>query len=150
MKYEFKIIGLDNFELHYKKNDEEKIIPFKRTVEMAKKLQSVEATARFNMMEYLNSIGKTKNDLIITKKKNGKTIIDETNYREFESKFIEEESLKIVNEIYELTLGMNLVEIVNELNFENQQEVFGFSQEMRKLLLNEKKDFPSDKKSKVE
>lgn len=143
MKYEFKTIGLDSFELHYTKDNKEKVVPFKRTVEMAKKLQSVEATARFNMMEYLNSIGKTKNDLVITKKENGKTIIDETNYREFENKFIEEESLKIVNEIYEMTLGMNLVEIVTELNFADEKEVFKFSQKMRELLLNEKKDFPS-------
>ena len=39
-KYEFKTISTDQFELHYDKQDgdfiEHKVIPFKRTVEMAK------------------------------------------------------------------------------------------------------------------
>ena len=37
-------------------------------IELAKRMQSLDATARFNMLSYLNSIGKTKNDLIVERK----------------------------------------------------------------------------------
>ena len=57
MKYEFKEISLDNYELHYiDKEGKEKVIPFKRTVELAKKLQSADADARFEMLEYLTKM----------------------------------------------------------------------------------------------
>ena len=39
MNYEFKEISLDNYELHYTNKDgEKKVIPFKRTVALAKKI----------------------------------------------------------------------------------------------------------------
>ena len=40
-KYEIKPIDTDNFELHYiNKDNQSVVIPFKRTVELAVKLQS--------------------------------------------------------------------------------------------------------------
>ena len=63
-KYEIKPIDTDTFELHYINRDNQSVvIPFKRTVELAIKLQSVDSNARFKMYEYLTSIGKSKKDL---------------------------------------------------------------------------------------
>ena len=49
-KYEFKTIGIDQFELHYEKDGKDVCRPFKRTIELAKRMQSLDATARFNML----------------------------------------------------------------------------------------------------
>lgn len=151
-KYEFKKTGTDQFELHYDKKTkngdvEHKIIPFKRTVEMAKKIQSLDATARFNMLNYLNSIGKTKNDLIVEHKTaDGKTEVDETNYREFEKSFLLDERFKLSNEVFEMTLGMGMLNILEEIGLYTDQEALMFSTKFRMILTGEtveKDEFPS-------
>lgn len=150
-KYEFKTISTDQFELHYDKQYgdlvEHKVIPFKRTVEMAKELQSLDATARFNMLNYLNSIGKTKKDLIVERKTaDGKIEIDETNYREFENSFLMEERFKLANDVYKMTLGMDLLTVLQEIGLDNEQEALMFSTKLRMILTGEdvdKQTFPS-------
>lgn len=150
-KYEFKTISTDQFELHYDKKDgdfiEHKVIPFKRTVEMAKKLQSLDATARFNMLTYLNSIGKTKKDLVVERKTaDGKIEIDETNYREFENSFLMEERFKLANDVYKMTLGMDLLTVLQEIGLDNEQGALMFSTKLRMILTGEdidKQTFPS-------
>ena len=150
MKYEFKTIGTDEFELHYDKKNadgssEHKVIPFKRTIEMAKKLQNITAEARFNMFNYLNSIGKTKNDLIIERKtSDGKIEVDESNYKEFESTFLMEEYTKIANEIFEMTLGMDLPTILQELNITDSQDSQMFSTKLRMILTGSNEKNPSN------
>lgn len=137
-KYEFKKISIDNFELHYEKNGKEVVIPFKRTIALAKKMQSLEATARFNMLSYLNSIEKTKKDLIIERKMpDGSTQIDESNYREFEENFLVQERYKLANEVFEDLLGKNLIEIVVEIGLNEEEEAFKFSSELREIITTE-------------
>lgn len=154
MNYEFKTIGTDEFELHYdKKNADGSIqhivIPFKRTIEMAKKLQNITAEARFNMFNYLNSIGKTKNDLIIERKTaDGKIEVDESNYKEFERTFLMEEYTKIANEIFEMTLGMDLPTILKEIGIEDGQSSMIFSTKLRMILTGSNDEqFPSGNKA---
>lgn len=137
-KYEFKTIGIDQFELHYEKDGKDVCIPFKRTIELAKRMQSLDATARFNMLSYLNSIGKTKNDLIVERKNaDGTTIVDESNYREFENAFLLEERYKLANDIYKIVLGKDLLEILQEIGFNEENEALLFSTKLRMILTGE-------------
>lgn len=146
MKYEFKEIGLDDYELHYTdKEGKEKVIPFKRTVKLAKELQSVEANAKMKLMEYLTQIGKTKNDFIIEREENGKIIRDETNYRELEKEYLDNQRLLSINEIYKQLFNMELAELIIDMNVsEKDGEKYNqFSLELGDIILNGKVKTPS-------
>jgi len=135
-KYEIKPIDTDTFELHYIKRDNQSVvIPFKRTVELAVKLQSVDSNARFKMYEYLTSIGKSKKDLIVERKNGDGTItVDETNYREFEANFLLQEQYKVATEIFKDLLGRTVEELVIDMNL-SSEESFLFSSKLREILL---------------
>ena len=146
MKYEFKEITLDTYELHYTNKDgKEKVIPFKRTVEIAQKLQSADADARLEMLEYLQSKGKTKEDLIIERHENGKTIRDETNYREFEASFIERKQIELAIELYKSLFGVELTDLYIDMGItdKDQDKIQEFSIELRNILINGKTKTPS-------
>ena len=144
-KYEIKPIDIDNFELHYiNKDNQSVVIPFKRTVELAVKLQSVESNARFKMYEYLTSIGKSKKDLIVERKNGDGTItVDETNYREFEANFLLQEQYKVATEIYKDLLGRTVEELVIDMNL-SSEDSYLFSSKLREILINgvSKDDIP--------
>ena len=149
MKYEFKETSLDNYELHYiDKNGKEKVIPFKRTVKLASRIQSAEADARFKMMEYLVSKGKTKDDYIIEKKVDGKIIRDESLYREFEASFIDNERLNLSMELYRELFNMGADELLIDMgiNESNMKELEAFSTELRSILIDGKTKTPSIQK----
>ena len=135
-KYEIKPIDTDNFELHYiNKDNQSVVIPFKRTVELAVKLQSVDSNARFKMYEYLTSIGKSKKDLILERKNGDGTItVDETNYREFESNFLLQEQYKVATEIFKELLGKTVEELVIDMNL-SSEESYLFSSKLREILI---------------
>lgn len=144
-KYEIKPIDTDNFELHYiTKDNQLVVIPFKRTVELAVKLQSVDSNARFKMYEYLTSIGKSKKDLIVERKNGDGTItVDETNYREFEANFLLQEQYKVATEIFKDLLGKTVEELVIDMNL-SSEESYLFSSKLREILINgvSKDDIP--------
>lgn len=135
-KYEIKPIDTDNFELHYiNKDNQSVVIPFKRTVELAVKLQSVDSNARFKMYEYLTSIGKSKKDLILERKNgDGTTTVDETNYREFEANFLLQEQYKVATEIFKELLGRTVEELVIDMNL-SSEESYLFSSKLREILI---------------
>lgn len=135
-KYEIKPIDTDNFELHYiNKDNQSVVIPFKRTVELAVKLQSVDSNARFKMYEYLTSIGKSKKDLILERKNGDGTItVDETNYREFEANFLLQEQYKVATEIFKDLLGKTVEELVIDMNL-SSEESYLFSSKLREILI---------------
>lgn len=146
MKYEIKEIGLDEYELHYKdKEGNDKVIPFKRTVDLAVKIQNIDARSRFKMLNYLTSIGKSKEDLIVERKQaDGKIIRDETNYREFEASFLLQEQFTIALEIYEDLFKKDFVELISEMGL-NEKEAAEFGTEIREILINGKvKKIPSE------
>ena len=145
MKYEFKELSLDNYELHYvSKDGKKKVLSFKRTIELAQKLQSADANARLKMLDYLTKLGKTKNDLIIEKIENGKIIVDETNYREFEANFIQKEALELLVDIFKTLFNGTPDEIMLDMGVENhQEEALNFVEELRDLLINGKVKTPS-------
>lgn len=149
-KYEFKTVNLDNYELHYKKDNQEIVKPFKRTVELASKLQSVDADARFKMFEYLTKNVKSKQDLIVERKdENGKIIVDESNYREFEANFVLQAQYEMAKELYMTLFGMTLEEIIIELNL-TEQEAYLFGGKVRELLINGVQDDKIPCKTEVE
>lgn len=135
-KYEIKPIDTDNFELHYiNKDNQSVVIPFKRTVELAVKLQSVDSNARFKMYEYLTSKGKSKKDLILERKNSDGTItVDETNYREFEANFLLQEQYKVATEIFKDLLGRTVEELVIDMNL-SSEESYLFSSKLREILI---------------
>ena len=162
LKYRFEKLSIDTYNLIYinKDNQEEKL-EFKRTIDMASKLQGVTARARIKMFKELTEQGLTKDDLIIKKKMgNGKTIYDETNYIEFEKKYMEEEQVIVINEIIESSFGMNMIELFNKLGIDLQshdeelgKEMQLFGQKLVTVLSkgdDEENKIPSDNDSKEE
>ena len=148
-KYEFKKITLDEYKLVI----ENKEYPFKRTIEMGEKVQGITASARIKMLKELTKMGLTKNDLIIKKDLgNGKTVYDETNYQEFEKKFIEEETLQVANDLMESCFKMTTTKLFEELGINvnseiNEDEANGimmFTQKFITIISKEEKDTPSD------
>lgn len=148
-KYEIKAIDLDDFELHYWKDNKEIVKPFKRTIELATKLQGIDANARFKMYEYLTKNGKTKEDLIIERKdEKGNIVVDETNYREFEKNFLLQAQYEAAEEVYKILFNMSLVELITELNL-NENEAFLFGNKIRTIINNgaEEDKIPSETKN---
>lgn len=158
MDYKFSKIDLDEYELSYTNKNKEKVkIPFKRTVEMGQKIQGITARARAKMFIELTKLGITKDDLII-KKSDGKghTTYDETNYQEFERKYIEEETLIVMNEIMESCFKKNLVDLFDDIGintYSNDKDsinaVSTFSQKFGMIISKndeEKSPSASDKK----
>lgn len=122
MKYEFKTVDLDTFELVYTKNEEEKKIQFKRDIEMASYLDGITARARIKLNSYLAKMGMTEKDLIIKKVDGNKTIYDESNFRNCEKGFIGEESVNAVNELAEKCFKMNIIELFDEIGIDYQND----------------------------
>lgn len=146
MKYEFKEVSLDNYELHYTNKDGvKKIIPFKRTVELATKIQGADANARLKLFEYLTKLGKTKNDFIIEKTVDGKIVRDETNYRELEASFIEREAIELAMDLYKSLFNMELLDLYTDMGISEKDydKVQDFSLELRDILINGKTKTPS-------
>ena len=64
-------------------------IEFKRTIELASRLQGILSEARVKMFKELSKLGITKNDLIVRKDDgNGHITYDETNYQEFQLHYL--------------------------------------------------------------
>lgn len=148
MKYEFIEKGLDEYELHYVNKDGKEVIkPFKRTVELAHKLASADKDARMELFTYLTSIGKTKDDFIIKKEQDGKIIYDETNYREFESSFLQTKALEIAIKLYENLFKMEFTDLIIDMGLtEKDTEAWGnFNTELHDLIVNGKVKTPSTK-----
>ena len=148
MKYEFVEKGLDDYELHYTNKDGKEVIkPFKRTVELAHKLASADKDARMELFTYLTSIGKTKDDFIIKKEEDGKIIYDETNYREFESGFLQNKALEIAIRLYEDLFKMDFADLIMDMGIsETDIEAWGnFNLELHDVIVNGKVKIPRAK-----
>lgn len=120
MNYEFIKNGLDDYTLKYTDKDNKPVeIPFKRTIEMATKVQAITSNARIKMFKELTKQGMTKDDLII-RRDDGKGHItyDETNYIEFEKKYLEEETALTMNEIMEDCFKMNMIDLFTSMGID--------------------------------
>lgn len=155
LKYEFKYISLDKYELIYTdKNKKEVVIPFTRTVEMATKLQGIEKRARLSMYKDLTEQGMTKEDLIVKKEKivNGKTktIFDETNYKLYEKEYLDVARYEIINEIYRMCFKMELADLLKSMGVDektNPSDVQLFSEKFALIIAGKnKEESPSEEK----
>lgn len=117
MNYEFIYVSTDNYELRYTAKDgTKKVLPFKRTIEMSKRLQGIHAEGRLKMYHELTAQGMTKNDLIIKKTNADGTITyDETNYKEFENNYISIASASILNDIINLCFHMSVEDLLTDM-----------------------------------
>lgn len=148
MKYEFKYIKLDDYELKYtNKNGDDITIPFTRNIKMANKLQSIEKRARLNMYKDLTEMGVTKDDLIVKKQENGKTIYDETNYKMYEEQYMNLARLEVINEIYEMCFNKPISDLLIDMGaneVKDVNEVQKFSQEFASIIMGkDNQEFPS-------
>lgn len=151
MEYEFIKKTLDEYELKYKKGNEEKIIPFKVTNEIATELSSIQKNANMKMYADMNKNGLTKNDFIIKKEEKGKVIYDETNFIGFQDKYIKFEEALILNDIIEKMFKMNIKDLFEDMGVlalpENEQQValLKFSTKLGEIIRGEEKN-PSEEK----
>lgn len=146
MEYSFKYISTDCYELHYvDKNNQETVKPFKRTVEMAQKLQGIYASARLKMYKDLTKQGITKKDLIIEIKNNdGSISYDESNFREYEEEYTKQEGALILTEIINDCFGMQIADLIEDMGIDpysndinDVQQVALFSQKLTMILRGE-------------
>lgn len=118
--YEFTYVKENTFKLIYTNKKGEKVEKeFVRDVEIAKKLQQIQAKARLNMLLELNKMGMTKEDLIIRKDLGkGQVTYDEANFKEYEKGFIELEAVNTVDEIFKDCLGLGIVELLSDMGID--------------------------------
>ena len=132
----FKIEKLDedNYKVVSLVNGAE--IPFKKNVELARRMQSVNANARLKMITWMKEAGITKNDLIDKIEKNGKIIYDETTYRTIEQGFIQDESTELGLELYKILFNKTVTELITELGFtaNNEDEALRLGTEINAII----------------
>ena len=118
--YEFAYVKENTFKLIYTNKKGEKVEKeFVRNVEIAKKLQQIQAKARLKMLLELNKMGMTKEDLIIRKDlEKGQVAYDETNFKEYEKGFVELEAVNTVDEIFKDCLGLGIVELLSDMGID--------------------------------
>ena len=132
--YQFKKINEDEYILISK----DKQFPFKRTVDMAKEMQSVDMLATLKVAETLAERGETYENtkLRIERKEGNKTIIDESNLRALEKKANAIVLNDVLNSIYRKLFNKSILELLKELEIdENEEEVKEFSSTLTKILL---------------
>ena len=155
MQYEFKYISTDNYELVYTNTKKEEVKKqFKRTIEMAEKLENIPFMAEIELNSRLSKIGKTKDDFII-KRDDGKGHItyDETNYNQLKETCMNIVSATTTEEIIKDCSGMGLVELFEDMgvnveddNVELQKQAEMFGQKFALIIAGQEDKTPSDKK----
>lgn len=133
---QFKIeqIDEDSYKVKSLVNNNELI--FKKNIELSRKIQSVNANARLNMIKWMKSEGIKKSDLIETINKNGKVIYDETMYRDVERGFIEDEAIKTAGSIFNTLFHKTTEETLLELEILDENEANRLGTEINAILTN--------------
>ena len=119
-QFEINKIATDEWEIKSLTNDNS--IKFKKSVKLAKEIQSITPNARLKFVQFLKEKGLTKDDLIEKRVKNGKTIYDETYYRELENGFIQDESANFTYKMFDILFGKDPQELVDYLGINNDAE----------------------------
>lgn len=117
MKYEFIEKDIDTTILKYKDKEYE----IKRDVELISKLQNVNNKARTKMLIELTKQGITKDDLVITTKKNGKTYVDNSNLNALEKYYTDAETLNLMNDISKSNFNMDLSQLVLDIGLNPEE-----------------------------
>lgn len=128
-KYEIVKNGLDNYTLKYK----DKSLDFHTDISMKSKMQGVYKTAKLKMLDDLSSKGKSLKSYTIEEKKDGKTYYDNTNKKELEQAYIDEETANMFNGICMDNFGMDLTDLITDIELEDT-EIEVFSKELAQAL----------------
>ena len=129
-KYEFIKNGLDDYTLKYK----DKEINFCSKVEFIKDLQEVQKNARLKMISDLAKQGMSVQDLIIKKTEGAKTIEDHSNKDYVEQGYIQQEQVKVIDNICKKMFNMDASTLILELGFTEEKEVEDFYTEFGDIL----------------
>ena len=119
MKYQIIKNGTDDYTLKYK----DKEIKFHSDVETVTELQRVNEIGKQRMIIDLAKQGVTINELVKEVKKDGKTYYDNSNKDEMIKVYATRVAEELFNKAVKKMLGMELTELVKELNIETQEEV---------------------------
>ena len=128
-KYEIIKNGTDDYTLKYK----DKEFNFKTDLRIMSKMQGANKTARTKMVMDLTKQGISMKDLVITKKENGKTYLDNSNKAELEKAYIDDETANVFSEICENQFGMDLTTLILDIDL-NEDEIEQFSLELVQAL----------------
>lgn len=129
-KYEFIKNGTDDYTLKYK----DKEINFCSKVEFIKDLQEVQKNARMQMIADLAKQGMSIQDLIIKKQEGAKTIEDHSNKDYMEQGYVQQEQVKVIDNICKKVFNMDASTLILELGFVDEKEVEGFYKEFGDIL----------------
>lgn len=129
-KYEFIKNGIDDYTLKYK----DKEIQFCSKVEFIKELQEVQKNARLKMISDLAKEGMSIQDLIIKKTEGAKTIEDHSNKDYVEQGYIQQEQVRVIDNICKKLFNMDASTLILELGFTEEKEVEDFYKEFGDIL----------------
>lgn len=129
-KYEFIKNGIDDYTLKYK----DKEIQFCSKVEFIKDLQEVQKNARLKMISDLAKEGMSIQDLIIKKTEGAKTIEDHSNKDYVEQGYIQQEQVRVIDNICKKMFNMDASTLILELGFTEEKEVEKFYKEFGDIL----------------
>lgn len=129
-KYEFIKNGLDDYTLKYK----DKEIQFCSKVEFIKDLQEVQKNARLKMISDLAKEGMSIQDLIIKKTEGAKTIEDHSNKDYVEQGYIQQEQVRVIDNICKKLFNMDASTLILDLGFTEEKEVENFYKEFGDIL----------------
>ena len=125
--YQFKKINEDEYILV--SNDKE--FPFKRTVDIAKEMQSIDMLTTIKVADFLAERGETYDNtsLRVERKEGNQTIIDESNLRKLEEKANTLATDEVINKIYKKLFGKGAIALAKEVGIDitNKKEVEKFS-----------------------
>lgn len=127
-KYNFKKVDDDNYILEYK----DKQIPFKYDVNLIVMMSSINADARMKMFASLKKNGLTADDLKTKAIKDGKTIIDETEYNKMEKAYIDSEIATKAIEIIDNMFNIDALKLIDDIGL-NGEEITDFISELFSL-----------------
>lgn len=144
MKYKFIKVDDDITKLEYK----EKSFEIKKDVRVMTDLQSLEANARKRMLFDLSRDGISVKDLTIEKKVDNKTIYDNSNAKEMEQVYINEQTLTVFNELSIRYFKQSLVDLILDIGLETSEETNDFGVQFIEAIIGKKVDFPSIKETK--
>lgn len=153
MEYRFEKIATDKYKLVYKNSKSKEIEKeFTRTNEYRQKIDKINKTARIELSLDLTEMGKKiDNFIIITKDDKGHTYRDESNYKQLEQGYIEDVTLRVIDEILSKAMGMSTVELfkdmgidINNATVEDSQEIMMFISKFTTIITGNDNDSPSE------
>ena len=122
MKYQFIQEDEDTTILKYK----DKEYTIKRDVELVSKLQSVNKDARLSMYADLVKKGISKDSLVITTKKDGKTYVDNSYLDELEKQYLKDEQYNLFNDLCKHYFDMSMEQLVLDIGLKpDESQKFG-------------------------